>query len=85
VHFAHVCDAPAVIPKTIHGLRGEARGDRFYPGEGALPVREFLAALPDGTPVAIEAPNPRYAHLPFAERAQRAHAALAQFLGSAQG
>ena len=77
VHFAHVCDAPAAIPPTTDALRREARGDRLYPGEGALPVRDFLAALPGGVPVAIEAPNVRHAHLTFAERAQRARAAMA--------
>jgi sugar phosphate isomerase/epimerase len=76
VHFAHVCDAPAAIPATTDGLRREARGDRLYPGEGQLPVGDFVAALPPGTPVAIEAPNPRYAHLSFRERAQRAYAAV---------
>lgn len=81
MHFAHVCDAPAAIPKTIDELRREARGGRLYPGEGALAVRAFLAALPADTPVALEAPNPRYAHLPFAERAQRAHGAMARALG----
>ncbi len=85
VHFAHVCDAPAAIPKTVDEMRREARGDRLYPGAGALPVREFLAALPDDTPVAIEAPNPRCAHLSFAERARRAHAAMAQALGAGHG
>ena len=85
VHFAHVCDAPAAIPKTVDEMGREARGDRLYPGAGALPVREFLAALPDDTPVAIEAPNPRCAHLSFAERARRAHAAMAQALGAGHG
>lgn len=81
VHLAHLCDAPAANPKTTDELRREARSDRLYPGEGALPVRAFLAALPVGTPVAIEAPNARYAHLPFAERAQRARSAMARVLG----
>jgi len=82
MHFAHVCDASAAIPATTDELRREARGNRLYPGEGALPVREFLAALPDSTPVAIEAPNPRYAHLSFAERAKRARAAMTRALGA---
>lgn len=80
ITLAHVCDAPAAIPATVDQLRREARSDRLYPGEGALPVRDFLAALPASTPVAIEAPNPRHAHLSFAERARLAHAGLAQAL-----
>jgi sugar phosphate isomerase/epimerase len=84
-HFAHICDARAATPATTDELRREARSDRLYPGEGALPVQEFLAALPDGTPVAIEAPNPRYAHLSFAERAKRARAAMTRALGVRHG
>jgi sugar phosphate isomerase/epimerase len=80
IHLAHVCDAPAGVPPTADALRREARGGRLYPGEGALPVREFLAALPAGVPIAIEAPNPRYGHLTFAERAQHARVAMGQVL-----
>jgi len=76
IALAHVCDAPATIPQTVSGLRREAREDRMYPGEGALPIKAFLAALPAETPVALEAPNPRHAHLSFAERARLAYASL---------
>lgn len=76
IALAHVCDAPAPIPQTVSELRREARENRMYPGEGALPVGAFLAALPAETPIALEAPNPRYAHLPFAERARLAYASL---------
>ena len=76
IALAHVCDAPATIPQTVSGLRREAREDRMYPGEGALPIKAFLAALPAETPVALEAPNPRHAHLSVAERARLAYASL---------
>lgn len=79
IDFAHVCDAPAAIPQTVSQLRHEAREDRMYPGEGALPIDAFLSALPANTPIALEAPNPRHAHLPFAERARLAHASLRRF------
>ena len=79
ITFAHVCDAPAAIPQTVPELRREAREDRQYPGEGALPIGAFLAALPAGTPIALEAPNPRHAHLSFAERARLARASLKPF------
>lgn len=84
VHFAHICDAPGEVPATTDGLRREARGARRYPGEGELPVADFLAALPADTPVAIEAPNPRYAHLSFKERAQLAYTAVSKALGADQ-
>jgi sugar phosphate isomerase/epimerase len=76
INFAHICDAPAPIPQTVSELRQEAREDRMYPGEGVLPISAFLAALPAETPVALEAPNPRHAHLSFAERARLAYASL---------
>ena len=80
IHLAHVCDAPAAMPPTVDALRREARGDRLFPGEGALPVADFLATLPGKTPLAIEAPNRRHAHLTLAERAQSARAAMAKAL-----
>lgn len=76
IDLAHVCDAPAPLPQTVPELRREAREDRMYPGEGALPVAAFLAALPVETSVALEAPNPRHAHLSFAARARLAHTSL---------
>jgi sugar phosphate isomerase/epimerase len=76
IALAHVCDAAALIPQTVDELRHEAREDRMYPGEGVLPISAFLAALPAETPVALEAPNPRHAHLSFAERARLAYASL---------
>lgn len=76
INFAHICDAPAAIPQTTSQLRHEAREDRMYPGEGALPISAFLAALPVETPIALEAPNPRYAHLSFVDRARLAYASL---------
>ena len=84
VHFAHLCDAPSAIPATTDKLRREARGERLYPGEGELPIAAFLAALPPGTPVAVEAPNPRYVHLTFRQRAQYAYAAVSRAVGADQ-
>ncbi|MFM9846010.1 MAG: sugar phosphate isomerase/epimerase family protein [Hyphomicrobiaceae bacterium] len=81
INLAHVCDAPAAIPQTISELRHEAREDRMYPGEGALPISAFLAALPAETPIALEAPNPRAAHLSFAERARHAYASMKRIAG----
>lgn len=85
INFAHICDAPAAIPQTVSELRHEAREARLYPGEGALPIAAFLAALPAGTPIALEAPNPRYAHLPFADRARLAYASLGRIVRTLPG
>jgi sugar phosphate isomerase/epimerase len=52
---AQICDGPLVLDpmKRAH----EAGLNRMVPGEGELPVREFLRALPDGATLAIEVPQ----------------------------
>ena len=80
-HYAQVCDAGSDTPGPTDtpNLIREARGGRFYPGEGALPVAELIAALPAHIPLAIEAPSQALSHLPAVERARRAHAALRRY------
>jgi sugar phosphate isomerase/epimerase len=56
-HFAHVCDAPALIPTTVEGLIHTARYERLFPGEGGIDVRRILAALPPDIPYALEIPR----------------------------
>jgi len=58
ISYVQLCDAPLAAPgpdpaDAMH----EARAARLLPGEGELPLRELLAALPDGIPVAVEAPR----------------------------
>lgn len=67
--YLHLCDAPRVPPPP-EALRAEARGDRLYPGEGGLWLRDFIAAFPPGTPLAVEAPSQLHAALPPHERAR---------------
>jgi sugar phosphate isomerase/epimerase len=69
--YFHVCDAPAA-PPPADGLRAEARNDRLYPGEGGLPLRDFVTAFALGTAAEIEVPSGRRVALPFAERARLA-------------
>jgi sugar phosphate isomerase/epimerase len=78
LHYAQVCDAGPDMPTPTDtpNLVREARGGRFYPGEGALPVAELIAALPAHIPLAIEAPSQALAQLSVVERARRAHDAL---------
>jgi sugar phosphate isomerase/epimerase len=82
--YAQLCDAgpdrPA--PSDAPALIREARTGRLLPGEGVLPLRELVAALPPGLPLAIEAPCRDTAHLPALERARRAHRALTDLLAS---
>jgi len=79
--YVHLCDA-AKMPPAPAALRDEARGGRLYPGEGGLWLKEFLAAFPADTPIAIEAPNAAYSHLPPSERAALAMAATRRLLVS---
>jgi sugar phosphate isomerase/epimerase len=68
--YVQLCDAPLAPPSGLprpHRLpRGqstdgsdlqlESRAMRLLPGDGELPLAEFLAALPAGIPVSVEAP-----------------------------
>lgn len=63
---------PADTPELVR----EARTGRLLPGEGVLPLKELVAALPGDLPLAIEAPCQATAELPALERAKRAYRAL---------
>ena len=67
-------------PHDTPALIREARTGRLLPGEGALPLRELVAALPPDVPLAIEAPCRQTADLPALERARRAYRALTALL-----
>ena len=68
VSYMHLCDGAAALPADEASLRTEARTGRFYPGEGALPLDAFLAAMPADARLGLEAPCRAYAHLPPVER-----------------
>jgi sugar phosphate isomerase/epimerase len=80
--YAQICDASADMPGPgdTPALVREARTGRLLPGEGALPLAELVAALPDTLPLAVEAPRRATAELPAAERARRAYQALSALL-----
>jgi sugar phosphate isomerase/epimerase len=73
--LVQLCDGPAAAPPA-HRLREEALTDRRHPGRGELPVREVLAALPDGVPLTVESPVAAEAGRSPVERARAAAAAL---------
>ena len=50
-----ISDGPAEMP--VDRQFAEAIGGRLAPGEGALPLGDFIRALPPGTVIGIEAPN----------------------------
>lgn len=51
-----VCDGPAVAPATTEGLITEAREARLPPGQGELPLKDLLAALPRDVVFSAEVP-----------------------------
>ena len=79
--YAQICDAAAAMPREAGDLIREARTGRLLPGEGALPLRDLVAALPASIPLAIEAPVRASAGLPALERAQRAYRSMQALLG----
>ena len=79
--YAQICDAAAVIPTESSELIREARTGRLLPGEGALPLRDLVAALPAGIPLVVEAPVRASAGLPLLARAQRAWRSMQALLG----
>ena len=54
--YAQLCDAPLVGPSVDdpQAILTEAIDDRMPTGQGGLALREFVAHLPDGLPLAIE-------------------------------
>jgi sugar phosphate isomerase/epimerase len=71
IGYVQLCDAPLAAPADEIA---EARSGRLLPGEGSLPLRDLLDALPDGIPVTVEAPGAdgHDGPLEFASRARRA-------------
>lgn len=58
VHSVQICDdilRPAISPTEA---RQVANAQRLPPGAGALDLVSFIRALPEGTPMALEVPNP---------------------------
>ncbi len=51
---AQLCDGPAIAPQD---QLWEAVHERLPPGEGDFPLKEFLAAMPDGITIGVEVPQ----------------------------
>ncbi|MGH7354804.1 MAG: sugar phosphate isomerase/epimerase family protein [Candidatus Rokuibacteriota bacterium] len=82
--YAQICDASADMPGPgdTQALIREARTGRLLPGEGVLPLRGLVAALPATVPLAVEAPCRAIADLPAVERAKRAYRTLSTLIGA---
>lgn len=67
VGYAQVCDVPMV--PVIESYADEARFARLSPGQGELPLAEFVRALPPTVTIGLEIPQrePVLAGVPFAD------------------
>lgn len=74
------CDAHPGRPADMQEMIRQARGDRLFPGEGALDLRGLMAALPGDLPISLEIPLAT--PMPPNERARRALHATKAFLAS---
>jgi len=80
LHNIHLCDAPP-RPADLETMVRHSAFDRDLPGEGALPLRAYLGALPADRPLSIEIPMTRLAEtMPPQERARRCLAASKRLL-----
>lgn len=70
-----ISDGPADMPQVDQLT--EARQRRLIPGDGALPLRELLAAVKPGLVIGIEVPNPDFT---TDERVRRSRAATLSLL-----
>lgn len=64
-----LCDAPLATPES---LPKEARYGRVFPGEGELPLRALLGALPAQLPACVEVPSESHGGMSVKERAAAA-------------
>ena len=80
--YVQLCDGLKQAPATIDERRDEARQNRLLPGQGELPVRELLQALPAGIPISLEAPTAALRGLDRRRQAQIAGIAMRTFLSS---
>jgi sugar phosphate isomerase/epimerase len=55
IGYVQLCDAP--LKSTNPNYLDEATFDRMVPGEGELPLREYLSVLPAGLVVSLEVPS----------------------------
>ncbi|MBU3717499.1 MAG: TIM barrel protein [Actinobacteria bacterium] len=69
IAWVQVCDAPALF--EAESLLHEARHGRLIPGEGGLPLRDYLAVIPSHVDISIEVQSDRLLAVEPHERARR--------------
>lgn len=81
IRGAQLCDAPGII--DFQSYAHNAIAHRLWPGEGALPVSEFLRALPHDIVIGVEIPRDEPG-LGRTDRAKRAMETCAAALRAAE-
>jgi sugar phosphate isomerase/epimerase len=81
LRYLQFCDAHPGRPADTAELMRQARGDRLFPGEGALDLRALLRATPPELPLSVEVPVAQ--KLEPLERARRALEATRRVLAAA--
>jgi sugar phosphate isomerase/epimerase len=79
LRYMQLCDGHPGRPTEMQELIRQARGDRLFPGQGALDLRSLMRALPADLPISVEIPIARKIE-PF-QRAKLALEATRKFLG----
>jgi sugar phosphate isomerase/epimerase len=75
IGYAQLCDVTRVARDQMH----EAKYERMVPGEGELPLRDFVRALPRELPIGLEIPQ-----LSLAEAGVGPHERLGRCLAAAR-
>jgi sugar phosphate isomerase/epimerase len=84
--YVQLCDAPLAAPDGgTRGLYREAVTARLLPGDGQLPLRELLNALPPGLALSVEIPTCALGEVCGAERIDRIGRSVRAWLASAPG
>jgi len=85
LHNIHLCDVPPA-PADLETMVRHSAFDRDLPGDGALPLRAYLSALPADRPLSIEIPMMRLGDsVSPLERARRCLTASRQLVESIDG
>lgn len=79
---AQICDGPLAGPESAHDQMIEGRTNRLLPGEGELPLAEWLAEIPRDVVVALESP---FLRLEVQERLRRGVARLRALVAQVDG
>lgn len=85
IAYLQLCDARPDRPRERQHIAQEARFDRLIPGEGSLPLGDFVRALPGHLPVSLEIPTTTpLSEMSIESRAQRGMAATLSLLQAAR-